>query len=136
MNRRGKIVRGQKVQPEKLLFAKRLRREMTPAETRLWRVLRGNAADGFHFRRQQVIEGYIVDFFCSSARLAIEVDGGVHEDLVKYDELRAGVLARNGVHLVRISNEAMYDVEAVIEFINQKIEEALRKNLTPCPPSL
>ena len=131
MNRRGKIVRGQKVQPEKLLFAKRLRREMTPTETRLWSALRRNAAHGFHFRRQQVIEGYIVDFFCSSARLAIEVDGGVHEDQVKYDELRDGVLARNGVNLVRISNEAMYDVEAVVEFVKDKIEEALRKNLTP-----
>ena len=131
VNRRGKIVRGQKVQPEKLLFAKRLRREMTPAETRLWRGLRGNAADGFHFRRQQVIEGYIVDFFCSSARLAIEVDGGVHGEQTGYDELRERVLARNGVHLVRISNEAMNDVEAVIEFIKEKIGVAVRKNLTP-----
>ena len=131
MNRRGKIVRGQKVQPEKLLFAKQLRREMTPAETRLWRVLRRNAARGFHFRRQQLIEGYIVDFYCSSARLAIEVDGGVHEDRLKYDELRDEVLARNGVHVVRISNEAMYDVEPAIEFIMEKIEEALQKNLTP-----
>jgi very-short-patch-repair endonuclease len=136
MNRRGKIVRGQTVQREKLLFAKRLRREMTPAETRLWRVLRGNAAHGFHFRRQQVIEGYIVDFYCSSARLAIELDGGVHEDQVKYDEFRDGVLAQNGVHLVRISNEAMYDVDSVIAFVKEKIEEALRQNLTPSPPSL
>ena len=104
---------------------------MTPSETRLWRVLRGNAANGFHFRRQQVIEGFIVDFYCDRAKLAIEVDGGVHGDRRKYDEFRDRVLARNGVHVVRISNEAMYDVEAVIEFIKEKIGVAVRKNLTP-----
>ena len=131
MNRGGKIVRGQTVQAQKLLLAKQLRREMTPSEARLWKALRRNAADGFHFRRQQVIEGFIVDFYCDAARLAIEVDGGIHEDQVRYDELRDGVLARNGVHVVRISNEAMYDVEAVIEFIKEKIEEVLRRKRKP-----
>jgi very-short-patch-repair endonuclease len=104
---------------------------MTLAERRLWRALRRSAADGFHFRRQQVIQGYIVDFYCNTAKLAIEVDGGVHEDQAKYDELRDGVLARNGVRVVRISNEAICDVEAAIEFIKQKVREAVRKNLTP-----
>ena len=126
MNRSRKIVRGQAVQPEKLLLAKQLRREMTLAEQRLWKALRRNAADGFHFRRQQVIAGYIVDFYCNTAKLAIEADGGVHGEQTNYDELRDGVLARNGVHVVRISNEAIYDVEAVIEFIREKI-----RNLTP-----
>jgi very-short-patch-repair endonuclease len=127
MNRRGKIVRGQTVNAETLLLAKRLRREMTLAERRLWKALRRNAADGFHFRRQQIIEGFIVDFYCSSANLAIEVDGAVHGDQREYDELRSGVLAQQGVQVVRISNEAMYEVEAVIEFIKEKIEEALLK---------
>jgi very-short-patch-repair endonuclease len=131
MNSRVRIVRGQTVQPETLLLAKQLRREMTLAERRLWKALRRNAAHGFHFRRQQVIEGYIVDFYCDAAKLAIEVDGGVHGDRVDYDEFREGVLARNGVRVVRISNDAMYDVEAVIEFIRDEIEEVLRKNLTP-----
>src|ERR1700682_50598 len=126
MNRSRKIVRGQTVQPEKLLLAKQLRGEMTLAERRLWKALRRNAAEGFHFRRQQVIQGYIVDFYCNTVKLAIEVDGGVHGERTNYDELRDAVLARNGVHVVRISNEAMYDVEAVIEFIKEKI-----RNLTP-----
>ena len=131
MTRSSKITSGQNVEPEKLAFAKRLRSEMTPAERRLWKALRGDALDGFHFRRQQVIEGYVVDFYCDAAKIAIEVDGGVHEDRVGYDEFREGVLARNGVRVVRISNNAMYDVEAVIEFIKDEIEEVLRKNLTP-----
>jgi very-short-patch-repair endonuclease len=58
-----KITSGQNVPPDKLAFAKRLRREMTPAERRLWKALRRNALDGFHFRRQQVIEGYVADFY-------------------------------------------------------------------------
>ena len=119
MNRSRRIVRGQTVQPEKLLLAKLLRRKMTLAERRLWKV-----------RRQQVIAGYVVDFYCNTAKLAIEVDGGVHGEQTNYDELRDGVLARNGVRVVRIVNEAMYDVEAVIEFIKEKIE-ALRKETSP-----
>jgi very-short-patch-repair endonuclease len=95
---------------------------MTPTEIRLWSALRRNGLNGFHFRRQQVIAGYIVDFYCNTAKLAIEVDGGVHEDRMKQDESRDGILARQGVRVVRISNEAMYDIEAVIEFIKEKIE--------------
>ena len=118
----GKIVRGQNVQPEKLALAKRLRREMTPAERILWRALRRNAVDGFHFRRQQVIEGYIVDFYCNAAKPAIELDGSVHEEHGEYDESRDEAIARQGVRVLRIPNEAIRDVEAVIEHI----KEALR----------
>ena len=123
MNRGGKIVGGQNVRSEKLSFAKRLRREMTPAERALWRALRRNALDGLHFRRQQVIEGFIVDFYCDAVKLAIEVDGKPHEEQGEYDELRAEVIARQGVRIIRIPNEALHDIEAVIEFIKEKIEE-------------
>jgi len=61
MNKKN-IITGQKVSPEKLERAKELRREMTPAERRLWQRLRANRLDGWHFRRQQVIDGFIVDF--------------------------------------------------------------------------
>ena len=123
MNRGGKIIRGQNVRSEKLSFAKRLRREMTPAERALWRALRRNALDGLHFRRQQVIEGFIVDFYCDAVKLAIEVDGKPHEEQGEYDELREEVIARQGVRIIRIPNEALHDIEAVIEFIKEKIEE-------------
>src|SRR5216684_1383025 len=112
MTRSRKIVRGQNVEPENLSRAKQLRREMTPAERALWMVLRRNALDGFHFRRQQVIEGYIVDFYCDAAKLAIELDGSVHEEQGEYDELRDEVIARQGVRFLRIPNEALNDIEA------------------------
>lgn len=117
MTKGSRLIRGQHVETDKLSLAKRLRHEMTPSERMLWRVLRRNSLDGYHFRRQQVIEGYIVDFYCDAARLAIELDGSVHEEQWKYDESRERTIARSGVRILRISNEALQDVEAVIELI-------------------
>ena len=121
-----KVTRGKHVSTEKLSLAKRLRREMTPAERRLWAAIRRNAIDGFHFRRQQVIEGYVVDFYCASAKLAIELDGGVHGEQWKYDESRDKAISQAGVRVVRIPNAAMLDVAAVIEYIRR----ALRTSAT------
>ncbi len=114
MARSRKIVRGQNVQPEKLSIAKHLRREMTPPERSLWSALRRNGLDGFHFRLQQVIDGFIVDFYCDAAKLAIELDGTVHEEQWKYDESRDKSISRRGVRVLRFSNEAMRESEAVI----------------------
>src|ERR1700685_4244534 len=129
MARSRKIVRGQNVQPEKLSLAKQLRHEMTPAERALWSALRRNGLDGFHFRRQQVIEGFIVDFYCDAAKLAIELDGTVHDEQWKYDESRDKAIAGQGVRVLRISNDAMRDLEAVIEHIKL----ALRTGGQPNP---
>ena len=92
-----KVTRGKRVSPDKLSLAKQLRREMTPAERRLWAAIRRNAIDGFHFRRQQVIEGYVVDFYCAAAKLVIELDGGVHQEQWKYDQSRDKTITRAGV---------------------------------------
>ena len=62
------IIPGQKVTKEKLLRAKELRSEMTPAEKILWNELRANKL-GVHFRRQQVIQGFIVDFYCHPVKM-------------------------------------------------------------------
>jgi very-short-patch-repair endonuclease len=129
-----KITSGQNVHPDKLAFAKQLRREMTPAERRLWKALRRNALDGFHFRRQQVIEGYIADFYCDVAKLAIELDGGVHQEQWQYDESRDKAIAGMGVRVLRISNDAMLDVEAVIEHSGRSwLSRRTTQPLTPSP---
>src|SRR3972149_3006786 len=72
------IIPGQTVTKEKLQRAKELRRDMTPAEKILWQELRANKL-GVHFRRQQVVAGFIVDFYCHKAGLVIEVDGDIHD---------------------------------------------------------
>ena len=59
--------------------ARKMRREMTPAEAVLWNRVRGGRI-GYHIRRQQPLVGFIADFYCHGARLVIEVDGSVHDD--------------------------------------------------------
>ncbi len=66
------------VPPTNRRFAKAMRVEMTDAEVRLWRHLRKPGIEGLRFRRQTPLGPYIVDFFCPSHRLIIEVDGGQH----------------------------------------------------------
>jgi len=88
------IVQGQRISEGKLLLAKQTRREMTPEERILWNHLRQNQLEGLHFRRQQVIAGFIADFYCDAARLAVELDGAFHEP--EYDAQRDRAFAVMG----------------------------------------
>jgi very-short-patch-repair endonuclease len=103
-----KVTRNQFVTREKLQLARDLRRRMTPQEKILWHALRNDALS-LHFRRQQVIAGYIVDFHCASAELAVEIDGGSHLDRAEHDSLRDRVLAEMGITTLRISNQAVHE---------------------------
>lgn len=85
------IIPGQRVTKEKLQRSRELRREMTPAEKILWEELRGSKL-GVRFRRQQVIQGFIVDFYCHWAGLVVEVDGDVHDLQREEDERREKVV--------------------------------------------
>ena len=98
------IIPGQRVSKEKLQRAKELRRDMTPAEKILWEELRANKL-GVHFRRQQVIEGFIVDFYCHKAALVIEVDGDIHDLQQEDDARREMVLGELGLRIVRFGND-------------------------------
>src|SRR5215470_4883825 len=64
--------------PALLQAARDLRQHMTDAEQCLWQCLRGKQLDGFRFRRQHPIARFVLDFYCPTARLAIEIDGGQH----------------------------------------------------------
>ena len=102
-----KITRNQQVSREKLALARRFRREMKPGEQMLWRALRANQLQGLHFRRQQVIAGYVVDFYCASARLAVELDGDSHLASRDYDLERDRALTRLGRKTLRLRNESV-----------------------------
>ena len=112
------IIPGQRVAKEKLQRSRELRREMTPTEKILWQELRANKF-GVHFRRQQVIEGFIVDFYCHKAGLVIELDGDVHEEETQKesDDLRDKALNEIGLRVVRFRNEA------VLKHLSQVIEK-------------
>jgi very-short-patch-repair endonuclease len=99
------IVIGQKFTFAKQQLAKEFRRQMTPEEKILWQYLRGNRLNNLHFRRQQIIDGFLADFYCHAAALVIEVDGKIHEQQVEYDAERDKVLKARGLHLLRIKNE-------------------------------
>ena len=109
------IITGQRIDKAKLERAQALRRNMTPAERRLWGALRTNRLDGLHFRRQQVIEGFIVDFYCHAERLVVEVDGSMHRRQVEHDAERSRVLTAQGLRVLRVRNEeVMQDLEGVL----------------------
>ena len=117
------IVSGQRVRADKLAAAKRLRRVSTAEETCLWERLRSNRLEGIHFRRQQVIEGYIADFYCHAAGLVIEVDGPVHRSRTEEDAYRDKVLSDRGLRVLRITNnEVRTDLNAALSRILRAIE--------------
>ena len=108
------IVTNQKVTKEKLQRAKELRREMTPAEKLLWQEVRAKKL-GVRFRRQQIIQGFIVDFYCHKAGLVIEVDGDIHDLQKEEDERREKVLSALGLRVVRFRNdEVLKNLSAVV----------------------
>ena len=103
------IVLGQKIDPKIQNSAKELRSNQTPSEEALWRLLRKNGLDGLHFRRQQVIDGFIVDFYCHAVALAVELDGSIHDDPDQsaYDKDRDEKLSQRGIRVLRIRNDVV-----------------------------
>jgi very-short-patch-repair endonuclease len=120
------IITGQRVTKEKLQRAKELRRDMTHAESILWNELRANKL-GAHFRRQQVISGFIVDFYCHKAGLVIEVDGGIHDRQQAEDKRREKVLSERGLRIARFRNEEVEkDLTSVLARIRALIPSDLQ----------
>ena len=116
------IVIGQKITSEKKQRAKELRRELTPEEALLWHELRTNKLAGWHFRRQQVIDGFIVDFYCHAASLIIEVDGGIHEMQKEQDAERDTHLISRGFRILRVTNdEVNNDIQGVLRKILENL---------------
>jgi very-short-patch-repair endonuclease len=107
------IVTDQRVTKEKLQRAKELRREMTPAEKLLWQEVRAKKL-GVHFRRQQVIQGFIVDFYCHKVGLVVEVDGDIHDLQQAEDARREKVLRELGLRIVRIGNDEILQNLSVV----------------------
>ncbi len=100
--------------------ARRLRRDMTRAESLLWRALRGHRLAGLHVRRQAPFGPYIADFLCVRARLVIEVDGATHSnpDELERDAKRDAWFAANGYRVLRLQNaEIDRNFDGVIETV-------------------
>jgi len=123
MTKRG-IITSQYVGASKVERSRELRRMMTPSEVILWERLRAGRLNGLEFRRQQIIDGFIADFYCHSAGLVVEVDGAIHDDQQAYDAERDIVIAAHDICVVRVSNE---DVQRNIDAVIARIIAACDK---------
>jgi very-short-patch-repair endonuclease len=109
------------VQP-RALIARRLRRDATDVERRLWRALRESELP-WRFRRQHPIGRRIADFACPARKLVIELDGGQHDARAAADDARTAELESYGYRVVRFWNtEVIENLEGVLETIPQELE--------------
>jgi len=104
--------------------ARRLRRDQTDAEKKLWSQLRAKRLDQFRFRRQFAIGNFIADFACPEAGLVIELDGGHHLEQEEKDDWRTKIIEQHGFRVIRFWDS---DVLTGIDDIIEKILEALRE---------
>jgi very-short-patch-repair endonuclease len=105
--------------------AKELRKEETEAEKVFWRnILKHKKLENFKFTRQKPIDCFIVDFFCSSLGVVIEIDGGVHDFQKNRDFERDRMLKQKfGLEIIRYSNkEVLENTESVLEDFIKRIE--------------
>ncbi len=112
-------------------FRKELRNNLTPAEATLWKMLQKKQLDGRKFRRQHSVANYILDFYCPSEKLAIELDGQGHFEATQaeYDYERDLFLKEFGIKVLRFENKIVFeDTEWMLEKIRKEFIT------TPAPP--
>ena len=102
-----------------------LRKNQTEAEKRVWHFLRNKQFEGLKFFRQYGVGSYILDFYCPSLKLAIELDGGQHAESTNlvYDEKRSQFLHERRIKVLRFwNNEVIENIEGVMEKIRMEIQ--------------
>ena len=105
-------------------MARANRKKGTPAEERLWEILRAKNLDGWKFRRQNVIGQFIVDFCCPDAKLIVELDGGIHDSREAQiaDALRTEFLNAKGYTVIRFRNEqVLHNLPEVLSMIRKNL---------------
>lgn len=123
------IVMYQRVTKRKIEASRKLRKQMTPAETAFWEMVKDKQFLGLKFRRQQIIRGFIVDFYCNEIGLVVEIDGPIHEepDLLKNDMEKEKIFQMMGLSLIRFRNEEVLlnknEVRRKLEILIGRIKE-------------
>jgi len=109
----------------KKIFARQLRKEQTKAEKIVWELIRDRKFNNLKFRRQHVIEGFVLDFYCHELRIGIEIDGGIHNKRKDYDRIRQEIVESEGITIIRVTNREIAENKRVIlerikkSFLNQ-----------------
>ncbi len=110
--------------PKVFAHAKELRREMTPAELKLWTRLRAHRVADAHFRPQHAIGNYVADFCAPRRKLIIELDGSQHLEQEEYDTERTAFFASKGYKVLRFwNNDVMKDIDSVLNVIWDALNE-------------
>jgi very-short-patch-repair endonuclease len=123
---------------ETFTLARRLRRDLSPPEARLWNRLRERKPKTPVFRRQHPIGPYVLDFFCAEARLAVEIDGLSHDsgDRPQRDASRDAWLRARGLTVMRIAAlEAMRDADEAAQAIVRAATEMIRAGTPSTAPT-
>ncbi|MCW3105992.1 MAG: 1-(5-phosphoribosyl)-5-[(5-phosphoribosylamino)methylideneamino] imidazole-4-carboxamide isomerase [Segetibacter sp.] len=110
--------------------AEELRNRSTPAEDLLWNYLKGGQL-GVEFRRQHPAGIYVLDFYCHELRLAVELDGSIHEpeEVKKNDEIRETTLRNLGIRFLRFANKEIFEnISEVINKIHIAIKTTTKNN--------
>jgi very-short-patch-repair endonuclease len=114
----------------KVATARRLRRNQTDAEMRLWLHLRDRRLIGLKFRRQVPVAGFVADFLCETAKLTIEVDGGQHAS-AEQDATRTAELNAAGYEVLRFwNNDVLQNLDGVLQRIVEAAQLAKAEPMT------
>jgi very-short-patch-repair endonuclease len=107
-----------------------MRHNPTPAEERMWEILKSEVMPNFPnhiFRRQWVAYGYILDFYCPTLRIGLEIDGSIHDNQVRYDRQRDSRLEGWGIQVYRTNNEAVFNNP----YLGTELCKIIEDRLTP-----
>lgn len=111
-------------------FRKNLRNNLTPAEAKLWTLLKSAQLEGRKFRRQHSVGNYILDFYCPTAQIAIELDGEGHFTVIgqEKDQIRDAYLITKGITVLRFENKMVFEQ---IDEVLEEIKHCFKKNQQP-----
>jgi len=110
--------------PKSYERARALRKELTPAERKLWSVLRGNKLNGVSYRRQHAIGNHIVDFVSIKKKLIIELDGSQNLEQTEYDEERTRYLESQGYRVIHFWNgQIEKEMDGVVNMLETIIND-------------
>ncbi|MDD3669262.1 MAG: endonuclease domain-containing protein [Alphaproteobacteria bacterium] len=106
-----------------ITYARKLRRNSTDAEKRIWHFLRNRRCGGHRFFRQYIFDDtYILDFYCAEKKLVVEVDGGQHSGCVS-DKVRDSYLTRRGCKIIRLwNNDVLTNTPGCLETISDMLK--------------
>jgi len=116
---------------DKKIFSRELRKNSTLEEELVWEKLKNRQYKNLKFRRQHVLLGFVLNFYCHEQKLAIEIDGKIHVKQKEYDCLRQMLIEEKGILFIRITNE---EINTDINILLHKIQAATMDSPTKSQP--